>query len=604
MKRRRKDYRVTKPPERRLGQPGDLIVEFLDARGTLAQSFDFSVYAQRPIMAAELAFAFRNHLTDKSAATRRGIFNHGVRNWFRFLDAHARSSPAATTMAEVDTNTVNAFIAWLNRRPIGKGSRHAAWSSFKQLVAWLQRNRSDLVHRDVELPFNPFPRKNAEARPRETLSKSELAAVLAAARKDIDASWRTFEEGREALTCVDCQAIATETDLGQLNLDDLGVLLAILTDHYGGLVPPTSVTLAKGTGLWLLQRAILGHGGVDKVARFLHATPETLVPYMIAIAAQTFANPEALRLMRRDCMSEHVLLEGRVVVTWTKGRSNQPQRRSFLRDKSFSVPNLIDRVLALTQPLIPHVPPGERDLLFLCGNVIGSRRLGVISQDLMIRHVRSFAERHGLRGANGKPLALAFANLRTTGLTLAHAALGHDVLKTQMLANHASPDTTRRYVDRPIVRAAQAFELGRLQARFVAAIRSGDFSLSNARSERDHHLPIVSAENATASGFICADPLAGIAPGQSRGKLCTAWLGCFTCPNAVIPLEVDTLGRLLRMRDALCEAKARLAPDRWRLVYAPKLEILERDVLPRFPVAMHAAAMERLATTPPVPPIE
>jgi hypothetical protein len=101
---------------------------------------------------------------------------------------------------------------------------------------------------------------------------------------------------------------------------------------------------------------------------------------------------------------------------------------------------------------------------------------------------------------------------------------------------------------------------------------------------------IISAQNATASGFICADPLAGIAPGQSKGKLCTAWLGCFTCPNAVIPLEVDTLARLIRMRDALSEARARLAPDRWRLLYAPKLEILERDVLPRFPTDIHAAA--------------
>jgi hypothetical protein len=40
---------------------------------------------------------------------------------------------------------------------------------------------------------------------------------------------------------------------------------------------------------------------------------------MIAIAAQTFANPEALRLMRRDCMREHVLLEGRVFSHLDKG---------------------------------------------------------------------------------------------------------------------------------------------------------------------------------------------------------------------------------------------------------------------------------------------
>jgi hypothetical protein len=212
-----------------------------------------------------------------------------------------------------------------------------------------------------------------------------------------------------------------------------------------------------------------------------------------------------------------------------------------------------------------------------------------------------FVERHGLRGANGKPLALALANLRPTGLTLAHAALGHDVLKTQVLANHVSPDTTRRYVDRPVVRAAQAIELGRLQARFVAAVRSRDLGLPTEQGELS---PIISTQNATASGFICADPLAGIAPGQSKGKLCTAWLGCFTCPNAVIPLEADTLVRLMRMRDALNEAKSRLAPDRWRFVYAPKLEILERDVLPRFPADVHAAAAERLQTTPPVPPIE
>jgi hypothetical protein len=479
-----------------------------------------------------------------------------------------------------------------------------AWSLFKQLVAWLQRHRPDLLHRELELPFNPFPRREAEAKPREVLSKAELEAVLAAARRDIDASWGMFENGREALARVNCQAIAAEDNLRRLNLEDLGVLLAVLKGRFDGLVPPQSVTRAKGTGLKRLHRGILHHGGRSVVARYLHTTPETLVPYMIAIAAQTFANPEALRLMRRDCMSEHVLLEGRAVITWIKGRSHRPQRRSFLRDKSYSVPNLIDRVLALTEALVPHAPCNERQLLFLCGNVICSRGVGVIPQGLISEHVRLFVKRHGLKGANGKPLALALAKLRATGLTLAHVALGHDVLKTQVLANHASPDTTRRYIDRPLVRAAQAIELGRLQGRFVAAIQCGDLGLSSGPSNQGDPASMISAQNATASGFICADPLAGIAPGQRKGKLCTAWLGCFTCPNAVIPLEAETLARLIRMRDALIEAKARLAPDRWHIVYAPKLEILERDVLPRFPAAVHAAARERLEMTPPVPPIE
>jgi hypothetical protein len=498
---------------------------------------------------------------------------------------------------------VNAFIAWLDGQLLTKGSRHKTWSSLKQLITWLQRHRPDLMDRDLELPFNPFPRKNDEARPREAYSKNELASVLAAARADIDASWRTFQEGREALARVDCRAIVAKPDLGRLDLHDLGDLLAILRDRFGGLLPPRRAITARGEELWPLMYAIRRRGGGSEVARFLHAIPQTLIPYMIAIAAQTFANPEALRLMRRDCMSEHVLLEGRVVVTWKKGRSNRLQRRSFLRDKSFSVPNLIDRVLALTEPLRPHAPPSERELLFLSANISGSRSIGVIPQGLMGKHVRLFAKRHGLKAANGKPLALALANLRATGLTLAHVALGHDVLKTQVLANHASPDTTRRYIDRPLVRAAQEVELSRLQARFVEAIRSRDIGMSNRQSGRESS-SIVSAQNATASGFVCADPLGGIAPGQIKGKLCTAWLGCFTCPNAVIPLEPDTLARLVRMRDGLIEARTRLAPDRWHLVYEPKLEILERDILPRFSTAVHAAAMERLETTPQVPPIE
>ena len=600
--KRRKDYRLATPPVRLLGEPNSLVVNFLDASGALAQTFDFSVHACRPIMAAELALAFRHHHVDKSEATRTGTFTHGVRAWFRFLGEQDQPNDAPASMTEIDTGTLNAFIAWLNRRPISKGSRHTAWSCVKQLIVWLQRHRPDLVRPDLELPFNAFPRKNAEAKPREALSRIELDAILAAARADIDASWCAFQEGRQALARVDRQAIAAETDLRRHNLEDLGVLLAVIVEHHGGLVPPQSVSLVKGTGLWRLAHAILDRGGAGQVVRHLHATPETLIPYMIAIAAQTFANPEALRHMRRDCMSEHVLLGGRAVVTWDKGRSNRPQRRSFLRDKSLSVPNLVDRVLAVTQPLVSHAKASERGRLFLCGVVQGPRTVGIIPDYLMSRHVRVFAMRHGLKGSSGRTLALA--SLRATGLTLAHAALGYDVLKTQVLANHANPDTTRRYVDQPVVRAAQAIELGRLQARFVEAVRTRDMRVLRGHKTPSAAAPMGSAENATASGFICADPLAGVGPGQSKGRLCTAWLGCFTCPNAVIPLEAGTLARLLKMRDALGDARTRLAPERWHSLYAPKLEILERDVLPRFPANVHAAAHERLNAAPTVPPIE
>ncbi len=212
MKRGRKNYRLETPSARLLGKPGNLTVNFLDGGGTLEQAFDFTEHARRPVMAEELAFAFRHYLADKQSNTRQTV-RQGVRAWFRFLDEHDPSRASLTRMAEADTRAVKAFIAWLDRRPIGKGSRYGQWSSFKQLAAWLQRHRPDLVDPNLDLPFNAFPRKNAETRHHDILSRAEFDAVLAAARKDIDASWAAFEAGRETLGRVDRRSLAAEPDL-------------------------------------------------------------------------------------------------------------------------------------------------------------------------------------------------------------------------------------------------------------------------------------------------------------------------------------------------------------------------------------------------------
>ncbi len=595
MGKRRKNYRVAPRPEALIGSPGSLVVTFLDGRSEHAQSFDFGVHVARPQMAAEIALAFRHHHAGNMAVTRKRAFGStGV--WFRFLAAQDRD---VASMREVDEAVLRAYITWLDREVSSKGSRYLDWSGVKQLFVWLQRNRPELTDPGLELPFNPFPRRSAEARQREALERSEIEAVLAAARSDIEASWALFSQGERALAGVDRAAIALEPSLERLDLNDLGTLLAVIVDRFGGRVP--SHRTIRDAKLWPLDRGLLHHGYTYRVAQYLHPIPETLIPYMVAIGAQTYANPEALRRLQRDCMSDHLLLDGRVVVSWHKGRSNREQRRSFLRNRSFSVPSLIDRVLAMTARLVPHASAGERSGLFLYAGIqgTGTRAVRLFPDYLTAVHLRRFVERHNLRDVTGAPLLLTLASLRATGLTLAHAAMGHDILKTQALANHATPDTTQRYVDRPIVRKAQAAALGGLQARFVEAVRRGG------EVERTEE-PVagIDARHATASGFVCSDPLSGIGEGQKSGRLCTAWLGCFTCPNAVIPLETDVLARLLRTRAALIDAHRAMAPDRWRLLYAPKLEIIDRDIVPRFPSAVHAAALARIDAMPTVPPIE
>lgn len=603
--RKRKDYKLPPRPARLsdVVQSEDLVLKFLKPTGVLSQVVDLSEHRGRPRLMADLAFALRHHLADKSRDTRSSVRKH-LHRFCEFLDQHDPGRSEVLSAMDVGSGTLRAYIAWLDGRPGTKSWQNTNWMTLKTVLAWLQRYRPDLVQPGLELPVNAFPRHSLHKRPRPAMAREDIEAVLAACRQDIEASWADFQRGSELITAANPR-VASLGEMRTRDLSDLGVFLAVLAQRHDGLLPEYGDQIAGDTSCRRMRPAIGHHGGTERISRLLHATPDSITPHMIAIGVQLFANPDALRTMRRDCMSEDLLLEQYVHVTWYKGRAGRVQRRRFLRGRSMSVPNLIDRVLALTAPLVPHAAPEDQDKLFLVvvrhGPDDDSPRAGVIPPRQSF--AQRFVARHGLVDRRGKPLRLTLSSLRPTGLTPAHAALGHDVIKTQALANHADPEQTRRYVSQPVIRAEQAAGLARLQGRFVEAVRRGS-GLAKQGSQADEAPKEIDARNATASGFVCSDPLSGIAPGQRKGRLCTAWLGCFICPNAVIPLEAETLARLLRVRAALAEARPRMALDRWQLLYAPKLEIIERDILPRFNAGLHAAAVAMMDRVPAPPPIE
>jgi hypothetical protein len=129
---------------------------------------------------------------------------------------------------------------------------------------------------------------------------------------------------------------------------------------------------------------------------------------------------------------------------------------------------------------------------------------------------------------------------------------------------------------------------GRVRARRGATLRL------------NHRLP-QRGRGVTLFGFDCKDPFAGIAPGTRQGDLCVNFMGCFTCPNAVITPDPMSLARLLQARDHLRAAAATLYPARWEVLYAPQLRILEEDILPRFGSRELDAGQRLQAQLPPLP---
>jgi hypothetical protein len=602
MRTRRKDYRLDSQPASFPGAPIETLIVYFPDGEDRAQIFDFRVHASRADMAAVIALAYRMHCADKAPQTRTALFVSGIRQWFVFLDAHDPQRCLVRGL-DIDAGLVRAFLVWLDGRPVSVGTRYSLWSTMRSLLRWLERQRPDLVGADLALPYNAFPRKNALTPARLALEPGDIDAVLAACRMDIEAAWRQHTAGQEALARVDRAEISRTSKLRYLDLDDVGVLMAVIVDRCDGVIPPQEEMLRAGSGLSRVVGALRRHGGAQNFARYLYPDSRALIAFVIAIAAQTFANPESLLGFTRDCVGEHPLFDSRAIVVWRKGRASRVQRRSFLRDKSMSPPRLIEQVLALTALLVGHVAASERQRLFLYASLHGKgRHVGVLNGNTALQQVERFVRDHGLTGADSAPLKLNLAALRTTGLSRAHAALGYDLVKTQALANHASLDTTRRYVDRPAARVGQARELARLQGVFVDWVRGDASEIGRTLGVSPAAAADMAAgRNATASGFICRDPLSGVGPGQTQGRLCSAWLGCFSCPNAVIPLDVDTLAQLMATRAALIDARARMAPERFALLYEPKLAIIERDVLPRFPEAMRAGAAERCASVATLP---
>lgn len=596
MVRRVKDYRVRLRPRELVGKPVGLRIRFRDAHGDLGRYFEFGQFAGHAAMAAELALAFRYQCADKTPNTRSTIFG-GVKAWFKFLEG---TGSQARCLGDVDSNLLCELIVWMSRTYTAKATRIGLYGGIKQLLSWVKRHRPDLVDPLLEFPYNAFPRPQSDSKQREPYSRSEIEAVLAAARKDIEHNWNVFQNGQAALARVDRRAVEQATDIRNLDLRDLGMLMAVLVDRFQGLVPSQSTLLHSGLRLMRLYRAIAGHGGIRHVERAMYATTDVLTPYLLVLGASLFANPSGLLELRRDSLVDHVLLDGRAVVTWSKGRARRPQRRSFLRGRALSVPNLIEQVLAMTEPLLPHVPEKHRNRLFLAATRhTGKRFVGPYPRETG-SSLRKFVARHRLVADSGEPLALTLVRLRVTGLTLAHDTLNGDILKTQKLANHSQPSTTERYIGRAATRRANAASIGLLQHEFVASVRSGE--LRHVRDTKG--VGPIEPRFATASGFTCRDPLSGAAPGQKAGTLCTAWLGCFTCPNAVIPMTADTLARLLAMKEALIGARSQLPWARWKLVYQPKLEILENDILNHFSPELFAEAAALQATVPRPPPIE
>ncbi len=536
---------------------------------------DFSSLCLPEDVRLALAQAFWCHVGARSGRTIKSCWTSVLT-----FDRFAAESQAVMSVADLNRTMLVRYIEWLNAqqcadgRPWAIASRGAAYSALHQLLRWLERCRPDLVGR-IEYPFSPFPGRGTDRPPRATLSAHQLRAILRACEQDI-ARMRASRESAALQRAADGDKRGA-----------LGWVLEQIDQRCGGIIPDHRTVESRGN--YWLQAAVRRFGGAKQLGVYLHPRAESLLPYYLAILIHTAGNPEAIADLTRDCLQPLPLLDDRELLVWFKARASRTQRRSFDSKDAFQPPALVRDILAWNERLRPLAPPQQRDRLFIFKGQFTTNVMSIIT----VHHqLGAFCERHGL------PM-FAPASIRPSVLACFYRVSG-DLLQTKAVANHVNLTTTVRYVETPLVQARNRSRIADLQGAFLDHVE-GRQTPSEPKTLPTPEPSIPSDRVVTMFGFDCKDPLAGVAPGTQRGELCTNFMGCFTCPNAIIPSDPGTVARLLQARDHLQAAAAALHPARWEAVYAPQLRILEEDVLPRFGALELAAGKPLLDRLPPLP---
>jgi len=560
-----------------------VLVPPLDAPRRLRETvIDFRTLHLPAEVATVLLEAFWHRL---GAGRQQTILDHWSR--IRFFGRFNKETRAVRSLADLQGSLLSRYVEWLNSQrtergtPLSKATRSSTYTSLHKLLQWLLHCRPGLLG-PIEWPINPFPWRNRDTCGRSTISASELREILKACEREITEIRRMRERGRELIRT----ARATHATYMRAP----GAVLDFIGREFGGVLPPTP--LLYRTHRHFL-RYLVAHGGVEVIEPYLYPNGYGLFPYYLLIVLHTAGNSQAIAEMSMDCLQPIPLIEDRELLIWEKPRAGSVQRRSFKSSDPFEPPALVRDIIDWTRPLRAHVAREQRGRLFLIKTTIGGPTAA--TRIKFMRPLRRFIATHKL-----KPFSMG--SLRPSVLSALYRSSG-DLRAVKAMANHVSIATTASYVRGREVSAQNTLRMAALQSALLGHIEPSQRDRPSTRPRAWNFESPPPGTAVSMFGFSCKDPLAGIAPGTRRGELCTNFLACLVCPNAIIPADVPTLARLLHARDHLKSAATHVHPARWAAIYAPQVRIIEEDLLSRFPLSDHAEAERLRSRLPPLLPL-
>lgn len=559
---------------------------------------DLSFLSAAPHLANPLAQGFRIYGVSKRQKTVMGRRSELQTGFMAFLKDKGLLN---ITLEDLDRSLWNQFKQWLDtkvppnkRQPILPKTRS---TTFGALVVVLESLKSvPEFSRLARTAYDSRPSvtwDSAETRTtaRERLSLQALRAIDSAISKDIELLRQKVDRS-EILLQKGCERIAAR----DIDFFDLATCAAWLSQEFPNGLPSVPVIKKMHPNLhpYVAYNGRNSHS-ILTIKELLYPEARDLVPLVIFLAIESAYNPTTLfelewsDIQVGECLGEPVVRLGGVK---SRGSIDPAVPLPAARTEP-----ILDLVKRLTMRVRATVSNPLKDRLFLfsrlqgttpAGRGFGGDDRGVAKTDSSWRRgLKEFCQDHGL-----EPFTLS--QIRATigdeiafreGIVVAAQVLGHQGVQT----------TERHYVSDG-TRWREAEYLGS-----AMLFRERWFRTNGKIDPRRRRLTPRMDRGAATPGFHCLDPYDSPWPMQRKGRLCTAYGRCPSCPLAAADTrDAGAVALYLALRSAIFDAQGRIPGEGWLERYGQVL--MDLDALLKHVAVDVMKSAERFHVN--LPPVE
>lgn len=505
---------------------GRLIATFPKHFGVISKGpIDITHLDGHPGLRDAFAFGYVMHCLGVESADRRYYIDQVMKSGFlRFLK---ETSIVGVEISDITEQTLKDFKTWLDDED------SVGWSPseitrkikiqdlqliLKQLMA--DKDWSGRLSPDLKLLENLYRGANRSINHTEILDDASLELLFVSCAAECEDIMVRSEKIERALRAViEAGDAVTPTGIR----DDAIRCAAFLLTEFGDR-PPTYETISRKVSY---ARAI-SETLFDDALVILFPTIDELLPFVLILTTLFAFNPGVvLNMTHNDYDDDWFAGRQRIRLFPYKPRKHDRHRNSVVVTDDFDNPHRLLKFIESRTERVRRIVrrPAFADRVF----IRFSRSVGYgipleMSDKAWRKALERFCAKHGLD-------YFTLRQIRPTTLDLVHELTGGNLMATQQVAGHDSPDTTKEFYESTAMQRRDEEMLAGGINQWWRFLDTGGIVDATERDRLNVDL------GAATPGFGCADPYDSPVKGERKGALCGAYGRCPMCELALVDLN-------------------------------------------------------------------